>query len=245
MKTYKKLIVFAMVCIAGLSLIGCSSHTVSHNETLVRAYFSYLSTDPQAILDNGYLQTPLTLTIDNKAMTFDQQGQTQLIEYYTQLHIEVIKLEVEETGEDRVTATVVMQDELTKILNIGTYTASMEFVLDEGKIVSITQVTDSAYLSAYKINFAASIGIDYTIQEDGTLLITKVLSASPAKEAELKVDDIIVKIDGTECAQMNKALDEYYYRLRGLASSSVNLEIRRGTETTTVDITRERLTRNK
>lgn len=242
----RKILALLLVGVFALAgVFGCSAEETTRNEAFVQAYFTLLSSDPMKVLNNNYYQDPVTITVDNRTLECDRAMQEKLIDYYTDLKIEIVRVDVDETAEDHVMATVVLQDELTKILNLGTYTASVEVLLSEGKIVSITQITDESYLSAYKINYAASIGIDYTIQEDGTLLITKVLGSSPAKDAKLQVNDVIVKIDGVECSSMNKELDEYYYRLRGLAGTGVNLEVKRGEEIITFDIPRQRLTRNE
>jgi carboxyl-terminal processing protease len=76
-------------------------------------------------------------------------------------------------------------------------------------------------------NRVSGIGIRVGLDDEG-LKVTSVFDNSPAYEAGVKVDDVIVKADGNSLKGLS--LDDAVEYVKGEEGSSVNIEVRRGEE---------------
>ena len=80
------------------------------------------------------------------------------------------------------------------------------------------------------------IGIYMTKNADGDIIVLLPIEGSPAEEAGLQTGDIIVKVNGTECH--NLELAEVSNMVKGEEGTTVNIEILRGEETLNLDVER-------
>ena len=78
--------------------------------------------------------------------------------------------------------------------------------------------------------------------EDNTIVVVSPIKYSPAEEAGILPGDIIKKIDGVEYNGDN--MDAAANRIKGVEGSTVKLEIQRGQEIKTFEITRRKITTN-
>lgn len=134
------------------------------------------------------------------------------------------------------------------------YEAIMDYVMREnpdlleGAIIAATQPLDphSGYFPAEELTTfiedvtGAYVGIGVTIQytEEG-IEILEVNPNGSAKQAGLKVGDIIVKVDGQNVVGMTTG--EVTTLVRGEENTTVALEFLRGEERMTADVTRTKL----
>ena len=84
------------------------------------------------------------------------------------------------------------------------------------------------------------IGIETVAESNGYRKITAVYAGSPAEESGLMAQDLIVKVDDTDLA--NAGGVTYDSLMAGDVGSNVTLTIRRGTEESTVTLTRRNVT---
>ena len=134
------------------------------------------------------------------------------------------------------------------------YEAIMDYVMREnpelleGAIVAATQPLDkhSTYFPAEELTTfiedvtGAYVGIGVTIQyTEGGIEILEVNPNGGAKQAGLKVGDVIVKVDGQNIVGMTTG--EVSGMVRGKENTTVTLELLRGEERITADVTRTKL----
>lgn len=80
------------------------------------------------------------------------------------------------------------------------------------------------------------IGIYMYEDENNNIIVLEPIEGSPAKEAGLQTDDIIISINGESCSGMG--IDDAAEKIKGEAGTTVTLEILRGNETITKTIER-------
>ena len=78
--------------------------------------------------------------------------------------------------------------------------------------------------------------------QDNTIVVVSPIKYSPAEEAGILPGDIIKKIDGTE--YNGDSMDAAANSIKGVEGSTVKLEIQRGQEIKTFEITRKKITTN-
>ena len=78
--------------------------------------------------------------------------------------------------------------------------------------------------------------------KDNTIVVISPIKYSPAEEAGILPGDIIKKIDGTE--YNGDSMDAAANNIKGVEGSNVKLEIQRGQEIKTFEITRKKITTN-
>ena len=78
--------------------------------------------------------------------------------------------------------------------------------------------------------------------KDNTIVVISPIKYSPAEEAGILPGDIIKKIDGTE--YNGDSMDAAANNIKGVEGSTVKLEIQRGQEIKTFEITRKKITTN-
>lgn len=103
-----------------------------------------------------------------------------------------------------------------------------------------SQYMTSDEYAAYQTSEAGqTIGIGVTVSqtEEGYLEIQDVNTDSPAKEAGLQKDDLIIKVDGHDVAEMG--YEGAVNAVRGDPDTKVTLTIKRGDETFDQDVTRK------
>lgn len=103
-----------------------------------------------------------------------------------------------------------------------------------------SQYMTSDEYAAYQTSEAGqTIGIGVTVSqtEEGYLEIQDVNTDSPAKEAGLQKDDLIIKVDGDDVAEMG--YEDAVNAVRGDPDTKVTLTIKRGDETFDQDVTRK------
>lgn len=103
-----------------------------------------------------------------------------------------------------------------------------------------SQYMTSDEYAAYQTSEAGqTIGIGVTVSqtEEGYLEIQDVNTDSPAKEAGLQKDDLIIKVDGDDVAKMG--YEGAVNAVRGDPDTKVTLTIKRGDETFDQDVTRK------
>lgn len=106
------------------------------------------------------------------------------------------------------------------------YTAISEMVNsidDSYTVFSQAEATDS-FSEALSGEYEG-VGIYITQEEDGSILITNFLADSPAEEAGLKANDIIIQVDGEEVAGLD--LDDVATLIKGEEGTTVDLLVQR------------------
>lgn len=83
------------------------------------------------------------------------------------------------------------------------------------------------------------IGVYMSQDRDGNVVILIPIEGSPAEEVGLKTGDIITKVDGEECTNMD--LNLVANKVKGEEGTKVTLEILRDNKTFTVDIVRRKV----
>lgn len=83
------------------------------------------------------------------------------------------------------------------------------------------------------------IGIYMSKNENGDVIVVLPIEGSPAEEAGLEIGDIIVKVDGEECKDLE--LVDVSNKVKGEEGTKVNLEILREEKTFNVDIERRKV----
>ena len=99
-------------------------------------------------------------------------------------------------------------------------------------------MTDEEY-SAYQTDEAGqTIGIGVTVQqnEDGYLQVVSVSDDSPAKDAGIQADDVILKVGEDDVAELGYA--GAVAQVRGEAGTTVTLTIQRGDQTKELEVER-------
>lgn len=92
-----------------------------------------------------------------------------------------------------------------------------------------------AYLEEMK-NAYVGVGITIQLREDGYLDIIQVVPGGPAQGAGIQVGDVVIGVDGTDCAQLG--MEETRNRVRGEEGTDVVLTICRDQEQMDVTVTR-------
>ncbi len=85
-------------------------------------------------------------------------------------------------------------------------------------------------------NSYVGVGITITTREDGYLDILEVTQGGPAQAAGVLAGDVLVAVDGQDCAQLG--MDGTRNLVRGEAETTVDLTLRRGEEELTLEVTR-------
>lgn len=85
-------------------------------------------------------------------------------------------------------------------------------------------------------NAYVGVGITIQLREDGYLDIIQVTSGGPAEAAGILAGDILVGVDGSDCAELG--LEGTRNLVRGEEGTSVSLSLRRGDSELTIDVTR-------
>jgi carboxyl-terminal processing protease len=99
-------------------------------------------------------------------------------------------------------------------------------------------LTEEEYLTEQNENSGTLVGLGLTLTEDasGYILISEILSSSPASDLGIMKDDLIIKIDGVDVKEMgfSAAADN----MKGTEGSSITLTIRRNGKDTEYKFTR-------
>lgn len=92
---------------------------------------------------------------------------------------------------------------------------------------------------SYQENMAnayVGIGVHITQRDDGYITIVKVEENGPAKEAGIRPEDVLTAVEQQDISAMT--VDEVKDLVRGKEGTAVNLTLKRGEESYTVDVTR-------
>lgn len=87
------------------------------------------------------------------------------------------------------------------------------------------------------------IGVYITQDRYGNTIVLLPIEGSPAEQADLRTEDIILKINGEECA--NQELDAIVNKIKGEEGSTVEIEIQRDKEILTKTIERKNVEINQ
>jgi membrane-associated protease RseP (regulator of RpoE activity) len=96
-----------------------------------------------------------------------------------------------------------------------------------GAIRALSTVTNLSGISA----------ILRRVPNDGNILVVGVIEGGPAEKAGLRIDDVIVSVDGKPTS--GEELEHVVGRLRGAPGTKVTLEIERSGRSHTIEITRD------
>lgn len=83
------------------------------------------------------------------------------------------------------------------------------------------------------------IGVDIVSEESGYIKVSKVYDNSPAKTAGLKVDDVIIEVDGNDVKSIGT--DDAISRIRGEDGTRVAIKIRRSGEDLSFNLVRQKI----
>ena len=98
--------------------------------------------------------------------------------------------------------------------------------------------TASEYAELEKRYMGEFVGVGIGVVQDGEdVVIVTVFEDTPAEEAGIMPDDVIVSVDGKAPADVNDAVD----MITGEAGTKVNITIRRGEETMDFELTRQKI----
>ncbi len=105
-------------------------------------------------------------------------------------------------------------------------------------------LTEEEYLTEQNENSGTLVGLGFTLTEDasGYILISEILSSSPAADLGIMQGDLIIKIDGIDVKEMgfSAAADN----MKGTEGSTVSLTIRRNGKDTDYKFTRRAIVVN-
>lgn len=104
---------------------------------------------------------------------------------------------------------------------------SQTAVASSGSVPALSTVTNLSGISA----------ILRRVPDGGNILVVGVIAGGPAEKAGLRIDDLIVSVDGEPTA--GEELEHVVAMLRGEPGTKVTLEIQRSDGSHTVEITRD------
>jgi len=99
----------------------------------------------------------------------------------------------------------------------------------------ISKADYAAYLDTMS-NSYVGIGITISEMEDGYFQVKEVTSGSPAEDAGIQVGDVLIGVEGLDCAELG--MTETRNIVRGEEGTQVNLTIRRGMNRFEISVTR-------
>ncbi len=141
---------------------------------------------------------------------------------------------------------------LSQIIHDNYYKEVNDDDLTEGLYKGIVEGLDDPYSEYYtakeyedfQINTTgnyAGLGAQLSQDKDTMIVtITRVYEGSPAEEAGLRADDIIVSVDGIQA--VDEKLDDFVQRIRGEEGTSFELVYSRDGEEKTINVTRAEVT---
>ena len=93
-------------------------------------------------------------------------------------------------------------------------------------------MTAEEYASLQETESGKTVGIGVTVTqtEEGYLQIMEVTEDSPAQAADLRVDDVLLAVDGTDLTEFEDYQDAVAH-IKGEEGTTVNLTVRRGEQT--------------
>lgn len=100
----------------------------------------------------------------------------------------------------------------------------------------ISAVDYASYMEQMN-NAYVGIGITITVREDGYLDIMKVEKGGPAEAAGILAGDVLIKVDGQDCAGLG--IDAIGSAVKGEEGTAVDLTLKRGEEAYTVTVERK------
>lgn len=118
-------------------------------------------------------------------------------------------------------------------LDVELAEAVLGIVADDNYALYYTQEEYEAFERKYLDSYTG-IGIAATLDEEGRVIVGRVIEGGPADEAGLRAGDIIVTVDGVAPTDLNDASN----RLRGEAGTKVEVLIDRGGDELTFTIYR-------
>lgn len=147
-----------------------------------------------------------------------------------------------DTGEDIIIVQIEEYGDEYKIMGINTVQAEMTFEIKDGKIIKIRTVIDKNTVDQMISKANGGIGVKIEVYEN-FITVIEIAPGLPADKAGLKKRDMIIAIDGINCAAMREG--EGILRLRGPINSKVTLTISRdgGEKPFDVEVVREDLSK--
>lgn len=224
--------VFAIILIASLLLIGCGRAAETPElikpEDVIQSFKEALS--------RGEVNTCLSLVSDNVVyrqdpvgLTFEGKEQVKgILTYLTAWNFDWSATSLYNVIGNRVSFSADMHGEHYKLLGMELVRARLEFLIQDGKIVSIL-VTENEEDSA-KLDELTKGGIGVRFEweeEDGAergIRVLEVFQDSPAQKAGIEAGDLIVAVDRISCSQMTRP-QEVLFRIIGPMESKVLLTI--------------------
>ena len=107
-------------------------------------------------------------------------------------------------------------------------------VLDDNYAEYFTAEEYQRIMESYS-GTASGIGVVVTLDDEGRVVVVRVLEGAPASETDIKEGDIIIGVNGTDIAGMD--LEKVVAMIKGKEGTSVNIEIYRPSTTETFKIT--------
>jgi len=246
MKYMRLLIVLFMISI---TITGCSSkHDIalqnSDQKLLVQSFIEYYNKgDADSII--GLLSKDIATEQklgDQESKSTDVKSVHESIKHnilwkhnikilkWTNTSGNIIIVQIEESGDEY------------KIMGISTVQAEMTFEIKDGKILKIKTVIDENTVNKMISKANGGIGVKIEVYEN-FITVIEIAPGLPADKAGLKKRDMIIAIDGINCAAMREG--EGILRLRGPINSKVTLTISRdgGEKPFDVEVVREDLSK--
>ena len=128
------------------------------------------------------------------------------------------------------------QADETKMLDAAA--AGMIGALEDRWSYYMTAEDYNAYLEQLK-NAYVGIGVTIVVREDGYFEVMNVTAGGPAEEAGILPGDILVAVEGEDCAQLG--LDETRNRIRGTSGSKVKITVRTADRDRELEIVRRQI----
>ncbi len=238
---YRKLILFLiMAMVLTLSLSGCASKykTKPNYDITEQVTMSFM---------NAYMQGDIDKAMENvaeEAILSTDSGQMKgkaTIAEMLKINIEKEnKMEIAEKAkidDSKTSLTINNKIPLFQLAGVDVVKTRETFEVQDSKIVKweIKHLKESVDL--IESVATSTIGIETEVK-DGKIVVTRVIEKTPAAAEEIKKGDIIETIDGIALKDMKHGAEEIPYRLIGEVGTRVELKMTRGTESTTVKLTR-------
>ena len=140
---------------------------------------------------------------------------------------------------NRVTFSTNIHSNHYKLFGIELMRARLEFLVQDGKLVSFTIIENEEDTAALDKLTRGNIGVQLELQaregaEKG-IKVLEVIKNSPAQQAGISAGDLIVAINGINCSQMTRPL-EAQLRTMGPVGSQVRLIVTREGTTMPIDM---------
>lgn len=225
-KVIKLTLLLGLVLFIQVSLQGCSSKT--DEAAITVDPIAVIEEHMEAINNKDYEKAMANITKDfvyrdNFGEISDKEELKAFVEEVFELDGNFNVLSIEEM-DNKIIVESIYTNFPTDYLGL-TNKITETYEIENGKIKSITSMSDEEFLKAFEEGIAGGIGIAFEYEE-AKAMIVDVLPDSPAEEAGLEIGDEIVRIDGYSVSDFTYGRYEVLHRIAGKIGTDVVLTLK-------------------